>query len=85
MSGCSIYTSCYPCPMCMGAILWANINQIYYANTKEDADSIGFKDAKLYDVIASGKFDNIKLEQMDRDEAIKVFRDYEKNSLKVEY
>ena len=44
LSNCELYTSCYPCPMCMSAIIWANIKLVYYGNTKEDAASIGFRD-----------------------------------------
>ena len=51
LSGCEIYTSSYPCPMCLGAIIWANINKVYYANTKEDAENIGFRDDCIYQYI----------------------------------
>ncbi|MGC9386524.1 MAG: nucleoside deaminase [Hydrogenovibrio sp.] len=52
LSGCVIYTSCEPCPMCLSAIYWARLDRIYYANTREDAANIGFDDAFLYDEIA---------------------------------
>ncbi len=48
LSGCEIYTSCEPCPMCLGAIYWARIDRIYYGNTKEDAAKIGFDDSFIY-------------------------------------
>lgn len=48
LSGCEIYTSCEPCPMCLSAIYWAGISKIYYANTHKDADAIGFSDAVIY-------------------------------------
>ena len=48
LEGCEIYTSCYPCPMCMSAIIWANIKTVYYGNTKEDAAAIGFRDDYIY-------------------------------------
>src|SRR5476651_1681777 len=49
LAGCEIYTSCEPCPMCLGAIYWARIDKIYYANTKADAAEIGFDDHFIYD------------------------------------
>ncbi len=49
LSGCEIYTSCEPCPMCLGAIYWARLDKIYYGNNKMDAKSIGFDDSFIYD------------------------------------
>ena len=79
LSGCELYTSCYPCPMCFSAIIWANIDTIYYGNTKEDAENIGFRDKFIYDIIT--KINNkedipLKLESIDREETIKTFNDY---------
>ncbi len=51
LSGCELYTSCFPCPMCLSASIWANIDKVYYGNTKEDADAIGFRDDMIYDFI----------------------------------
>ena len=50
LSDCELYTSCYPCPMCLSAIIWANIKKVYYGNTKEDAANIGFRDDYIYNV-----------------------------------
>ena len=80
LSNCILYTSCEPCPMCLSAIIWANIKEVYYGCTKEDAGKIGFRDNAIYDFI-KGKDNNLlKLKQIDRDECIKVFEKYEKNS-----
>lgn len=49
LTGCVLYTSCYPCPMCLAAIKWANITVVYYAANKQDADNIGFRDKRMYD------------------------------------
>ena len=68
LSGCEIYTTCMPCPMCMGAIRWANISTIYYGATSEDADMIGFRDQVFYDE----SYQNIK--NIDRTECLQVFR-----------
>ena len=52
LSGCEIYTSCEPCPMCLGAIYWAHLDKVYYGNTKADAKEIGFDDSFIYDELA---------------------------------
>lgn len=84
LSGCEIYTTCFPCPMCLSAIIWSNINKIYYGNTKEDAADIGFRDDYIYDYI--NNMDNrLELNQIDRDETIKVFNDYKNKTDKIEY
>ena len=80
LSGCELYTSCYPCPMCLSAILWANIRTVYYGNTKEDAAEIGFRDDFLYDFIETRAHgvDNglLALQQIDRDATIETFHQF---------
>jgi len=86
LSGCEIYTSCEPCPMCLGAIYWARLDKIYYANTKTDAKNIGFDDSFIYDEIATPIAERkIKTIQMDRDKAIKAFQLWETSEDKTEY
>src|SRR5688572_14525589 len=51
LANCELYTSCEPCPMCLGAIYWAQLKKVYYGNTKADAASIGFDDQFIYDEI----------------------------------
>lgn len=86
LSGCEIYTSCEPCPMCLGAIYWAHINKVYYANTREDARNVGFDDNLIYDEIARN-LDNRKIpfEQLSRNEALKAFEEWEKLENKIDY
>ena len=90
LSGCEIYTSCYPCPMCLSAIIWSNIKTVYYANTKEDASNIGFRDDFIYEYLnklANGINDNniLNLKSMNREEAIKVFKRYSEDKDKIVY
>ena len=81
LSDCEIYTSCYPCPMCLSAIIWVNIKKVYYGNTKEDAAEIGFRDDYIYNFIKNLDKDNsedtiLDLECMDRNDTIKVFQEF---------
>lgn len=81
LSDCELYTSCYPCPMCLSAIIWANIKKVYYGNTKEDAASIGFRDDYIYTYmkkLTDNKEDNniLNLECMNREETIKTFEKF---------
>ena len=88
LNGCELYTSCYPCPMCLSAVIWANISKIYYGNTKDDAKNIGFIDQFIYDnisKISNGEDTSLKLECMDREETIKTFNDYMNKEDKIIY
>ena len=74
LEGCEIYTSCEPCPMCLGAIYWAHIDKIYYANNRKDAADIGFDDDFMYQEIAVDPADRKKPSSiLLRDEAQKAF------------
>lgn len=75
-----LYTSCEPCPMCLSAIIWANIKNIYYACTREDASKIGFRDDLIYEYLEGKNKDLISLKQIDRDECINLFEEYEKQN-----
>ena len=89
LSDCVIYTSCYPCPMCLGAIMWANIKDVYYGNTKEDAENIGFRDDFIYDFIknmdSNDNTDTVRFYLLDRDETIKTFNEYKELNNKEIY
>lgn len=85
LSSCKLYTSCFPCPMCLSAIIWANIKEVYYANDKEDAEEIGFRDDDIYDFINGKEKSMLKLKQIDDEEAIKSFDDFKKNKFKKIY
>ena len=88
LSDCELYTSCYPCPMCLSAIIWSNIKKVYYGNTKEDAAKIGFRDDYIYKFIRNmQKSENkvIELMCLDRKETIKVFNSYMDKKDKIIY
>lgn len=77
LSECVLYTSCEPCPMCLSAIIWANIKKVYFGCTKKDANDIGFRDDIIYYYLKGNKSDLLDLQEMDRDECLKVFKEYE--------
>jgi len=86
LDDCEIYTSCEPCPMCMGAIYWARPKKIYYANTRSDAAAIGFDDSLIYDeLVLPLDQRKIAIECIGRDEAIKVFEEWNHKPDKVAY
>lgn len=86
LSGCEIYTSCEPCPMCLGAIYWAHIDKIYYGNDKNDAKAIAFDDSFIYDELALPRGErNLPVEILLDNEAIKAFEMWKNKSDKVEY
>ena len=76
LSGCILYTSAEPCPMCLSAIIWANIKEVYYGCTKEDAGNIGFRDDIIYDYLKGNNKHLICLKQLDREECLETFKRY---------
>jgi tRNA(Arg) A34 adenosine deaminase TadA len=86
LSGCDLYTSCEPCPMCLSAIYWAHIDKIYYANTRSDARKINFDDSLIYSELTK-KVDQRKIPtvQLMREEASKAFELWDKKIDKVKY
>lgn len=78
LSGYILYTSCEPCPMCLSAAIWANIKDIYYACTREDAANIGFRDDFIYEYLEGKNKSAISLHQIDRNKCIEVFERYKK-------
>ena len=86
LDGCTIYTSCEPCPMCLSAIYWSGIERIFYGNTKQDAEDINFSDKFIYDELALPMTERrVPAVNIMREEALEAFRDWEDKSDKVEY
>lgn len=87
LSGCELYTTCYPCPMCLSAIIWSNIKKVYYGNTREDAETIGFRDDDIYEYIENKNNDSktLILKSIDREETIKVFNEFKEKKDRIIY
>jgi len=86
LSGCEIYTSCEPCPMCLGAIYWARISKMYYANTQKDADRIGFDDCLFYQELAKKEEERTLItKQIMHTEAFEIFKQRKKEISDINY
>ena len=86
LSGCELYSTCEPCPMCLSAIYWAHIDRVFYANTRDDAKNIDFDDTFIYSEINKKIEDRkIKMIQMHRDEALKAFKIWDEKTDKIKY
>lgn len=86
LEDCEIYTSCEPCPMCLGAIYWARPKIIYFANTREDAAKIGFDDSMIYEEISRQmEHRKIPIKMLGREDALKIFEEWGNKPDKTAY
>ena len=86
LSGCELYSTCEPCPMCLSAIYWSHIDRVFYANTRDDAKNIDFDDTFIYSEINKKIEDRkIKMIQIHRDEALKAFKIWDEKTDKIKY
>ena len=86
LEGCTLYTSCEPCPMCLGAVYWAHFDRLFYANTKSDAKKIGFDDSFIYDEIELNPSErSIKTVRLLPEEAIRAFEFWNEKDDTIEY
>lgn len=86
LEGCVLYTSCEPCPMCLAASYWARLDAIYYANTRQDAASIGFDDAFIYDQFnLPVQKRSLAMHQLLRHEALHAFKAWQNKTDKISY
>ena len=84
LSGCVLYTTCKPCPMCLGAVMWARISKVYYGTTEKDAAAIGFDDARFYNIM-NGDDNSLAMEQIDYKESKKLFDKWVQNTQRQLY
>lgn len=86
LEDCEVYTSCEPCPMCLGAIYWARPKIIYFANNREDAATIGFDDSMIYNEMSATISERkIPIISLGRNEALKVFNAWQEKEDKIDY
>ncbi len=86
LAGCEIYTSCEPCPMCMGAIYWARLARIFYACTHKDAAAFGFDDSFIYQEFQMPFAERqIPMNQLMREDGLRAFQAWRDNPKKIEY
>lgn len=86
LTGCDIYTSCEPCPMCLGAIYWARPKRVFYAATREDAADAGFDDEFIYQELdISPENRNIPMISFGRKEGVEIFENWKNKNDKIEY
>ena len=86
LSGCELYSTCEPCPMCLSAIYWSRISKVYFANTRNDAQKIDFDDSFIYSEFEKKITERkIPMTQMMRNEALKAFELWNKKTDKVKY
>lgn len=86
LDGCEVYTTCEPCPMCLGAIYWSRPKIIYYANNRQDAATIGFDDSMIYEEFGVDLTNRkIPIQSVGRNEAIKVFEEWKAKEDKINY
>lgn len=85
LTGCTLYVNAEPCPMCLSAIIWANIKEVYYANTKEEAGNIGFRDDLIYDYIKNRDGNILKTHHVENEKAKEIFEEFKTNENKIMY
>lgn len=84
LSGCTLYATGYPCPMCLSAIIWANIKEVYYGTGLDDAEKIGFRDDFIYDFIKNSNEQGLlKLKNISKEECLELFKEYEEKEKEI--
>ena len=83
LSGCILYATGYPCPMCLSAIIWANIKKVYYGTNLNDAEDIGFRDDFIYNYINNKDKDILDLVELNHDECLELFNEYKEKNKEI--
>jgi len=83
LSGCKLYATGYPCPMCLSAIIWANIDVVYYGTGLKEAEKIGFRDKRIYDFLQGKDLKLLNLKQKDHDICLELFNEYEEKNKEI--
>lgn len=83
LSGCILYATGYPCPMCLSAIIWAKIKKVYYGTNLEDAEKIGFRDNLIYNYLKDRDDNILAMKQINYDECLELFKEYQKDGKEI--
>ena len=83
LSCCILYATGYPCPMCLSAIIWANIKKVYYGTNLKDAEDIGFRDDFIYNYINNKDKDTLDLVELSHDECLELFNEYKEKNKEI--
>lgn len=83
LTGCKIYATGYPCPMCLSAIIWANIKEVYYGTDLSDAEKIGFRDDFIYEYLKGNNQDILSIKQLEHDKCLELFNEYKEQNKEI--
>lgn len=83
LSGCTLYATGYPCPMCLSAIIWANIKKVYYGTNLEEAKEIGFRDDFIYNYLNNKDMNVLDIENISHDECLELFNEYKEKNKEI--
>ena len=83
LTGCKIYATGYPCPMCLSAIIWSNIKEVYYGTNLSDAEEIGFRDDFIYEYLKGNNKEELTIKNLDHDKCLELFKEYKEKNKEI--
>ncbi|MBQ2872610.1 MAG: nucleoside deaminase [Bacilli bacterium] len=83
LSGCKLYATGYPCPMCLSAIIWSNIKEVYYGTDLSEAENIGFRDQQIYDFLNGHNVGLLNIKQKAHDICLELFQEYDDKNKEI--